>query len=455
MLFIIKIFILILLISSIYSYIEFPLNIDDKNISSTDTPYEIITKLLVSKMYIIIKIGSEKINVKSYLILNRAEFMISGKDIKYHKYNELNSKSYNCSDCLIKNYYYGYFSQGIKSFEDLYIKNDKNEENIIHNMKFILGIKSNENEPPEAVIGLHLPYHDSDPDYNFIVSLKKANATNSYYWFLNFDNESKMIIDGFPHDINNKKYNADKFITTNALYNGYIIIWGLTFSNIYYDNINLNISQTLKKATIQFNNGLIIAPEEIGTFLGKEFFGEYFEKNICFKETFGNLNEIFIYCKNVKEFDVKKFKSIYFKSVDLNSIFELNYKDLFYYKDNYVYFLLLFKGISWTFGELFLKKYYLVFNQDLKTIGYYQNIENIENIENRKNEKPDNNNENKDNFDFKINLTHILLILILLSILIVGTVLYCKKGKRKNRANELDDNYEYNESINDTKNDNN
>ena len=198
-----------------------------------------------------------------------------------------------------------------------------------------------------------------------------------------------------------------------------------------------------------------MAPEEIGTFLGKEFFGEYFEKNICFKETFGNLNEIFIYCKNVKEFDVKKFKSIYFKSVDLNSIFELNYKDLFYYKDNYVYFLLLFKGISWIFGELFLKKYYLVFNQDLKTIGYYQNIENIENIEIRENEKPDNNNENKDNFDFKINLTHILLILILLSILIVGTVLYCKKGKRKNRANELDDNYEYNESINDTKNDNN
>jgi hypothetical protein len=106
-----------------------------------------------------------------------------------------------------------------------------------------------------------------------------------------------------------------------------------------------------------------------------------------------------------------------------------------------------------------LKKYNLVFNQDKKTIGYYQDI-----IEKEKsNEKTDgnsngNSNENSNEnlnennkFEFKSILTIILLVLILISIIIVGIVLYNKKGNRKNRANEMDDNYEYTSSINDNK----
>ena len=129
----------------------------------------------------------------------------------------------------------------------------------------------------------------------------------------------------------------------------------------------------------------------------------------------------------------------------MQTIFELNYNDLFYYKDDYIYFLLLFQGSSWTFGELFLKKYYLVFNQDSKTIGYYMNIEEERSINNDNSD-----NENKD----KINLFHILLILILASIIVVGIILYTKKGKRKNRANELDDDYVYDSKINDSDSEN-
>ena len=311
-------------------------------------------------------------------------------------------------------------------------------------MKFILGTKAKDTNPPEGFVGLHLPFYDSDIEYNLIRSLKNSNATKSYYWFLTFGNESKFVVDAFPHELNSKKYKSNKIKDIESLNDGYYVEWGLNFRDIYYDNKSINISNEGEKiAKIKLDYKLIIAPEETGFMLEKLFFGEYFKNNICFKETLGYYKEYFIYCKNIKEFKADKFKNIYFKNIELNSIFELNYKDLFYYKDDYIYFLMVFKGISWIFGELFLRKYFLVFNQDSKTIGYYEGT-GIKNEEIKKNK-----------FELKANLTIILLILIFISIIVVGIILYNKKGKRKNRANELDDDYEYSSSINNIKNNNN
>ena len=445
MLFYTKYIIFKLLFSSIISYLYFPLYSDNNNFTSSDTPKELIEKLIDPKLYILINIGSENTKVKAYLVLNREEFMIAGNSIINHQYNESNSKTYKCITCASQDFYYGSYSQGILSTEDFNIKNDKNETNTFHNIKFILGTKSSYPEPPEGFIGLHLPFYDSNIDYNLIISLKKANAINSYNWHLNFDNEYKLIVDGFPHDLNNKNYNSEKFISTNALNGGYYIVWSLEFKDIYYNNLKNSISFEAKKiANIQFDYGLISAPDEVRIFLEKNFFEEYYKKNICFKENLGSYKENFIYCKNIKEFDFKKFNIIYFKSIHLNITFELTYKDLFYFKEDYVYFLLLFKGTSWIFGELFLKKYYLVFNQEKKTIGYYEGIEI---------EKSNKEYEKNNKFEFKINFTNILLILILISIIVVGIILYAKKGKRKNRANEMDDNYDYTSAINDDQDD--
>ena len=435
--------IFILIIPSILSYLTFPLYNDDYNFCLNDTHIETMEKMLDSKLYININIGSEKINVKSYLVLDREEFMIAGNDIINHKYSETNSQTYNCSYCNNKDFYYGWYSKGILSSEDFNIERDQNETIVIHDMKFILGTKSAYPFPPEGFVGLHLPYYDSDVEYNLIRCLKNANAINSYYWYLNFGNEPKFVVDGFPHDLDNKKYNSEKFKNANALNGGYYIIWALKFNDIYYypypNNTRKNISnEDHKTAKIDFEYKFIMAPNETGIILEQEFFDEYYKKKICFKESLGTYREVFIYCKNIKEFNVKKFKSIYFKSVELNCIFELNYNDLFYYKDDYVYFLLLFKSSSWTFGELFLKKYFLVFNQDTKTIGYYEIKEEEKYKE-----------EDKKKFKLEFNLTNVLLILILITIIVIGIILYSKKGKRKNRANELnDDNYEYDTSIN-------
>ena len=428
----------ILSISFIYSYVVFPLYIKSQNIHPSDSPYEFIAKILDSDLYTEINIGSKKTIVKASIDVYRTELMIAGDGVKRNKYNESNSDSYNCSYCKIKDLYDGWYSQGIISTEDFYIQKNKSEFNTVHNMKFILAKSSIYMDPPEAICGLQLPKFNSEPDYNIINSLKNANQTNSYNWYLDYENypnnEIKLIIDAYPHDLNSKKYNYEKFTKTSAIalddYKRYPQ-WALRFSEINYDDVKFEgISSSFQIARLQFDSNIIIAPNEMGYFLEKQFFGEYISKNICFfNDT--TINK-YIYCKN-KQFDVKKFKSIYFKNVDLTIIFELSYKELFYINGDYIYFLIIFRQIDdWIFGDIFLKKYFLVFNQEAKTIGYYQGMEKEE-------------NEKK----FKITLTHILLFLILLALIVVGIVLYIKKGPRKKKANELDDGYDYNQSIND------
>ena len=123
--------------------------------------------------------------------------------------------------------------------------------------------------------------------------------------------------------------------------------------------------------------------------------------------------------------------------MQLESNFVFDYNDLFFYKDDLVYFLILFREIdinSFRIGEIFLKKYKLVFNHDSKMIGFYSNI-NDNKIENK--------NIIKDKGGSNFSLTNILLIIILVCILILGLFFFKRRLNRKIRANELEDKYSY------------
>ena len=139
----------------------------------------------------------------------------------------------------------------------------------------------------------------------------------------------------------------------------------------------------------------------------------------------------------MKEF-YAKFPTIYFEHLDFNYTFTLDSKDLFIEKDGYLYFGLVSQNEklnNWRFGQLFLKKYRLVFNNDRKSIGYY--------IKHKEKEY------NPEKSKSKISIGLILLIVgivILIGETIIAVVCI-KKYKclnRKKRANELmDDDYEY------------
>ena len=444
------IYLTFLFLEKVFSYITFPLLKDTPSISKDDTPSEIMEKLFDSNLYIIMNIGSQNIDVKAFLSNERYELMIGGKGIKNSKYNESNSGSYNCSYCVEKEYSYGQYSKGIISTENFKIKFNGKESKTINKMNFVLGTQSFYIDPPEAFVGLTFEHIDSDKNYNLFKSLKITNSIDSYNWYLNFtENDAKMVIDAFPHEFDNNKYNKEKFDTAEALNDGYYLVWGLIFTNIYYDNEKNNISLTdSTRAKFDFSFNYIMAPNGTGKYFENVFFDEYYRKNICFKKGINNNKQYFIYCENSNNFNPKNFKSIYFKSLELNSIFEFNYKDLFFYKDNYIYFLILFQNeLYWTFGELFLKKYFLVFNHDQKYLAFYQNYENKE---------PDNDDDNNNDNNFIYNIVYIAIgitVLILIGIFIIYLV-HVLKNKRKPRANELEDDYLYDSEKKNKLNDN-
>jgi hypothetical protein len=441
----IRFLIIYFFLSCALSYVIFPLNYYSYNLSPTDTPEKTINKLYDSGLYILLNIGEGQTEIKAKLISSRTELMIGGNGAKNSKYDEFKSRSYNCTYCAVKDYETGEYFEGVVSTETFYVKNDNNKNLKIDKMKFVLGKRCFYVNPPEGAVGVHLQSFYLDKDYNIIFSLKQAALINSYNWYLDFDNldkgGAKMIVDHFPHDLHNQKYNASNFKIVNAITSikgNSNIIWGIQFQNILYGQEKLNLdseSQDIANILVDFN--LISAPEVVGQYFEEHFFKEFLSKNICFKKNLGN--EYFIYCNNVKEFDRTKFQNLIFKSNNLDVTFRLNYNDVFYVKDNYIYFLILFKANIWNFGKIFLQKYYLVFNQDAKTIGYYKDNQ-VDQV-NQPIEESERNNL----------FIYILLSLLIISIIGVGILFYVHIKKRpKKKANELDDEYEYKTSkIND------
>ena len=425
------------IIPDIFPYIIFPLNEFKTNIDLIKDPIEVIQDLANIELYITLEIGSKKEKIKTVLSHECSELFISGKNIKSHKYDESLSKSYLCPNNYTEELYYGFYKEVALSKEDFYMQNDSNKIQVVEQLNFLLGKKTfSEENKYEGIIGLRFIYIHGLEYYNLIDNLKSKRIINSYYWFLNFDNsekeKGKMIIGDLPHLINNK-FKESNFRETPGAKTGF---WGFDFDKIFYGNSN-----ELKKSYhgyIHFDLKLFFGPSELMEILDKKFFNKYINEKICFKEIYGFERNIFYYCKNKKEFYISEFNEIKFQINHLEQNFVFDYKDLFYYKDDLIYFLILFKEIdinSFRIGHIFLKKYNLVFNQDRKTIGYYLDTFNINKTE--KENFIDNKNK------IKISFTDILLILILLSIIFATIIVYRKKISRKIRANELEEQFQY------------
>ena len=121
-----------------------------------------------------------------------------------------------------------------------------------------------------------------------------------------------------------------------------------------------------------------------------------------------------------------------------------------YFLGNTKYFLIYFLKSNnnlWKFGKLFLKKFQFSFNQDSSTIHFYSDYDKI--LSKRKNEYKDNSNgSNKKYIKILIVCICIFIFSVVLGIFI-GKIIGFKK--EKNKADELEENFEYfsqNENIN-------
>ena len=124
-----------------------------------------------------------------------------------------------------------------------------------------------------------------------------------------------------------------------------------------------------------------------------------------------------------------------------NYTFNLTYNDLFIKLNNKYYFLIVFNNkISqeWVLGELFIKKYNIIFDENSESISLYTYFTSNK----KKKDKKDENNGTKGNNSLLKTLIFIFFCsTIILSILLYNFIL---KFPRKKRANELDETFEYN-----------
>ena len=420
-------------------------------------------KIINNIKYVNLSIGSPPQLTPLELDTNFPTFSISNK-----YYNKSESTSY--KQISEKEEYFihevsdnGFLSKDIINIDD----KTKKEINFILATKYIAKKYNN-----IGIIGLHIPIKVQHGVHHFFNSTKEAGMIKSYVWTLKFFNNislfdqityqenkdnivGEFIFGDEPSNYENDIYNYNKkgYYKVNGLSTTDSIDWELSFSNIYITPKNSKNNSKIyflgeKKAKIIINFSYILGPSDIFYLLKENYFSEYLKYNIC-QEKETNYIYKYIECENNSSFNVESFPDISFDHAELNTTFNLTYKDLFIFdKDSNKYiFLIIGKNyfINWIFGSVFLRKFQLVFDNEAKTIGIYKRVDNP-------------NDDDSDGTDNK--KTMMIVLIVVLSAITAFLLIFfgmiiqkkCFNKNRKVRVNELEENLNYeskNEEIND------
>ena len=482
-------------------------------------------------LYTNTQLGTPKMNIYSYIHSDKNQNLFSMYKVIYNLkeseekqyYNYSISKTFKNISCFgIK---YVTSKNDIHAKENFYfnIYNNKTKlykEMEIDDLNFILGVDLFKQYGTYFLtIGFPMVNEKTLNNrfkFDLIIQLKQRKIIDEYDWFILYDSnldqgeniikaeeisnsKSKLIIGTPPH-----YYNKDKFYQSQLLktYSD-LYFWSITFKDIYvYINMSKDektkISTEVNTVEIYLDDIMIYGPMFYLNIMKTRYFSKY--KNSCFVEKDPNFK---YYCKKSEDFginELKQFPSLYFNNVDFNYIFELTYKDLFIEINGNYYFLVTdTSDESWSIGYSLLKKYQFVFNQDSKTIGFYNPnlpIEKEEDStdakekenekektkekekekenekekkkekekenekdnkkekekerekENKKKEKKEKENDenNVNNSGISIEIVIIIAAVCAIVFLLIGILagkFIFKKMKDKRRANELDENYDY------------
>ena len=308
--------------------------------------------------------------------------------------------------------------------------------------------------------------------YNFIYQLKKRNIIQKYDWCLFFEKgknnngiflynpdelinaKGKLLIGDLPNNYNPNNFNENQLLTSYSKYENQIFKWNLEFSDIYYNKTsNDTIKIYIRDVHLNINNYIVLCPMTYYYNIKRDYFDFYLSKKLCHVHQ-GSEYKTF-YCEKSENFNVenlKQFPILYMEHKEFQFTFEFTYEDLFIEKDNKYWFLVALSVYNndmeeWFMGIIFLRKYNLIFNQDTKTISYYNINLPI--------------STSKNNFGkilkFEKYINYFIIFIIILLVIIFGLYIIKKilKSKDKKRLNqEVDfdyinqDNYNKNEKIN-------
>ena len=378
---------------------------------------------------------------------------IQSKYGNFKYFNEDNSNSINYIEKNYSHLTYEYYNQ---YFTRCVSENVKiNNNNIRLDLMLSKSIKY---EEPGAICLQLSEEENTVLQYtaSFPVLLKRNySLINNYKWFIYYGqkNENDYLVLGtsvkefinpdsrknlYPNKIIGNYDNTDDSLEVRKA--------GMTmkFDDIYlvsYSNdIEIFEDKNNFKGKLIPNIGFVVGTTNYSQYLEANIFGNYIKLDKCHKSIFSQRPNLvgeeysFFYCDESLYNEIKsKFKKIVFKQTNLYEYFELTFDDLFMKKNGYLIFLVIFSTHmhnNWDFGTPFLKKYQFDYDFENLKIGYYHLL--------AKNEKHNNSN-------FMKYIKYSFIIVILSVILVYLGILLGRNyfTMRKKRANELDDDFEY------------
>ena len=361
------------------------------------------SSLLLNPPYTEIKIGTPSQIIPLNISIKYSPLSIPGIETNVEKkYDKTKSSSYKIlGNETPSKVNYESFLYYLNLSETINFGNDKFES-----IKFIYVTEKNPLQNEIGILGLYLFTNNLGlRGFNIINQLKKSNLISSYCFYFSYknDDEGELIIGNYPHEINSK-YKKENEVIAN-------------FEIDSFNNINIEIN-SIKYGDIEIvknNKGVL-----------DDFFQKYLDEKKCSIDNIQSDFESYV-CDNSVE--IKNLKVLNFTLVGKDSKinFEFTYEDLFKKINDKWYFLVFFsKKIDleiFKLGRQFFKKYIAVFEQDKKIVKFYKNK------------------------DFGSYLYIISWILVFLSLIVIGILVFYiynnKKNKRKIRANELEDDYDY------------
>ena len=407
----------------IKSKLDIPINFKLEKIKDKSDIKSIFSSYHKGQLETQIKFGSKQIPINFKLTFDYISTTISNSsvDISTIIYNINDSTTHILNETRVKltgePIRFAFLSSDIAHF------NDKLNERI----NFFLVSKENDFRY-QGVIGLGVNNAENYGyrNYNLINQLKMKKVINEYVISFSSDNNKDILIIGDYPEIYNS-YKKIHVFTSNLDY--FQFKYALYIDNIISGNETM---ENDKNIVFDLSSGFMEASYKYKDFIEKNFFNQLI--NIpnpkCHLETSNSL-EYFYYCD--KDTDISKMPSLIFQINSYNLSITLNAYNLFELIDDKLFFLVVFKTTSpihWKIGYLGLKKFNISFNQDGKTITFYD--------KNNDNNSPGGNNKNR-------TLLIVLICVGVVFILMLGGFIYYYITHKKNKrlANELDDDFLY------------
>ena len=467
--------------------ISIPFNLDILSIYKSYNSTNFYNIYFNRNIYLELNIGTPAKKTRATMNLASSCFYFSNDGSNINNYYPINSSSFNLNT---KSYTF----TNLRNANDIIYFKDINKNQTLSFLLVDNTFEKIKNSNYMPKIGLKYPFASSGrmfyyPCPNFLYELKQAKVINKMIWTIKFNSKynGEFIIGDDLSNYDEDKY-PNEFYKTTYFDSQYSI----TFDSIYtLNNLNNRIeyindnksSNSIRKASININSGVIIGTSEYKNFIDNNFFNNLIKKNICQVDC---VNDYLIYSCNT-EFRGRasyrypspsyysEFPDLIFKSSKLEYNFILKSNDLFEQIFGKYYFLIIFKNNAtttgndfWYLGEPFYKKFTFSINLDAKTIGFYSDNELIGKKVNKTKNKEINNtkildddinknsiNDNNKSMNkiLKYFIDIIIIIIIALLAYYIGVTV---REKRKKRANELkDENYEYMPERNKDINENN